>query len=220
MSKVRVYQLAKEVGLDSKALLQLLREEGDFCRSASSTLDPSVVRRVRDRFDGAPKPPTATDDGGHNPGPGAIAAFVVVPAFNLTAPDEPYDATHQLARVDGLWFELDATSHADASYRCRALSTQHGRNVDEQTWPAAIRPLARGDLLAVRGHGMDFIWLDNETTRRHRGRPPLVLAIDDPRIAATPRTARGPDLRSVRPGVATYLVEPVQTDQAAGQPRT
>ncbi|HET8598835.1 MAG TPA: translation initiation factor IF-2 [Segeticoccus sp.] len=48
MAKVRVYELAKELGVESKTLLQHLKDQGEFVRSASSTIEPPVVRRVRE----------------------------------------------------------------------------------------------------------------------------------------------------------------------------
>ncbi|MFZ9441375.1 MAG: translation initiation factor IF-2 [Candidatus Nanopelagicaceae bacterium] len=53
MAKVRVHELAKELGLESKALLTKLQELGEFVKSASSTLEPPVVRRVRDLYPNA-----------------------------------------------------------------------------------------------------------------------------------------------------------------------
>ncbi|MFT8396279.1 translation initiation factor IF-2 [Propionibacterium sp.] len=49
MAKVRVYELAKELGLNSKELLAKLNDMGEFVRSASSTIEAPVVRRVTDR---------------------------------------------------------------------------------------------------------------------------------------------------------------------------
>ncbi|WP_257478428.1 translation initiation factor IF-2 [Acidipropionibacterium jensenii] len=53
MAKVRVYELAKELGLTSKQLLGKLGDMGEFVRSASSTIEAPVVRRVRDQFKNA-----------------------------------------------------------------------------------------------------------------------------------------------------------------------
>ena len=50
MAKVRVYELAKELGLESKELLSTLNDMGEFVRSASSTIEPPVIRRLRERF--------------------------------------------------------------------------------------------------------------------------------------------------------------------------
>ena len=50
MAKVRVYELAKELGVESKTLLNHLKDQGEFVRSASSTIEPPVVRKIRETF--------------------------------------------------------------------------------------------------------------------------------------------------------------------------
>nr|WP_276513266.1 translation initiation factor IF-2 [Cellulomonas hominis] len=50
VAKVRVYELAKELGVDSKTLMTKLNELGEFVRSASSTIEPPVVRKLRDTY--------------------------------------------------------------------------------------------------------------------------------------------------------------------------
>ncbi|HHV22695.1 MAG TPA: translation initiation factor IF-2, partial [Propionibacterium sp.] len=50
MAKVRVYELAKELGLESKQVLKILNDMGEFVRSASSTIEPPVVRRLRNKM--------------------------------------------------------------------------------------------------------------------------------------------------------------------------
>ncbi len=47
MSKVRVYELAKELGYDSKEVLAKLQELGEFVRSASSTIEAPVANRLK-----------------------------------------------------------------------------------------------------------------------------------------------------------------------------
>jgi translation initiation factor IF-2 len=39
VAKVRVYELAKELGVESKTVLSLLKDMGEFVRSASSTVE-------------------------------------------------------------------------------------------------------------------------------------------------------------------------------------
>ncbi|MGK2309248.1 translation initiation factor IF-2 [Cutibacterium sp. V970] len=53
MAKVRVYELAKELGLSSKQLLGKLNDMGEFVRSASSTIEAPVARRLRDQIGSA-----------------------------------------------------------------------------------------------------------------------------------------------------------------------
>ena len=45
--KARVHELAKELEVTSKELLETLNELGEFVKSASSTVEPPVARRVR-----------------------------------------------------------------------------------------------------------------------------------------------------------------------------
>ncbi|MEU3859876.1 translation initiation factor IF-2 [Streptomyces sp. NPDC028722] len=52
MAKVRVYELAKEFGVESKAVMAKLQELGEFVRSASSTIEAPVVRKLTDAFQG------------------------------------------------------------------------------------------------------------------------------------------------------------------------
>lgn len=47
MPKKRIYELAKDLGVESKTVLQILRDHGSLVRSASSTLEPDDVVYVR-----------------------------------------------------------------------------------------------------------------------------------------------------------------------------
>ncbi|MEE3850615.1 translation initiation factor IF-2 [Gordonia sp. LSe1-13] len=82
--KARVHELAKELGVTSKQVLERLKEQGEFVKSASSTVEAPVARRLRESFpqssgskDGAksaPKPggaPKPGANGGVKPGPAA-----------------------------------------------------------------------------------------------------------------------------------------------------
>ncbi|MGX7725535.1 translation initiation factor IF-2 [Rhodococcus sp. 5G237] len=74
--KARVHELAKELGVTSKELLARLKEQGEFVKSASSTVEPPVARRLRESFgktegDAAAKaaPTPAPKPGAPRPGP-------------------------------------------------------------------------------------------------------------------------------------------------------
>ena len=56
MAKVRVYELAKEIGMESKDVLAKLQEMGEFVRSASSTVEPPVVRKFLEKYPPVNKP--------------------------------------------------------------------------------------------------------------------------------------------------------------------
>ncbi|MFC7458718.1 translation initiation factor IF-2 [Brachybacterium sp. GCM10030267] len=106
MAKVRVHELAKELGHPSKIVLQKLQDMGEFVRSASSTVEAPVARRLRQELPakngdgdsaksgsgapaggrtsgGSPKPGSTPKPGGA-PKPGAKPA-----AAAKNAPAEP-----------------------------------------------------------------------------------------------------------------------------------
>lgn len=61
--KARVHELAKELGVTSKEILAWLNEAGEFVKSASSTLERPVARRLREAYAAAgprPKKSSAT----------------------------------------------------------------------------------------------------------------------------------------------------------------
>ncbi|MGU3294319.1 translation initiation factor IF-2 [Williamsia sp. M5A3_1d] len=51
--KARVHELAKELGVTSKQVLARLSEQGEFVKSASSTVEAPVARRLRESFPAA-----------------------------------------------------------------------------------------------------------------------------------------------------------------------
>ncbi len=56
MALPRVYDIAKELGIDSKVALAKLAELGEFVKSGSSTITPPVAKRLREAFpDAKPK---------------------------------------------------------------------------------------------------------------------------------------------------------------------
>src|SRR3954462_12804889 len=61
--KARVHELAKEFGVDSKTVLAKLKEQGEFVKSASSTVEAPVARRLREALG------SSTGNGGGTPRP-------------------------------------------------------------------------------------------------------------------------------------------------------
>ena len=76
MAKARVYELAKELGVDSKTVLEKLKDMGEFVKSASSTVEAPVVRRLKAAF---PK------DGGNDSKPAAKKSPAPKPAAPAAA---------------------------------------------------------------------------------------------------------------------------------------
>src|SRR5690349_17408770 len=62
--KARVHELAKELGVESKTVLAKLQELGEYVKSASSTVEAPVARRLRASF----------ESGGSAPAPSASPA--------------------------------------------------------------------------------------------------------------------------------------------------
>ncbi|HEU5487114.1 MAG TPA: translation initiation factor IF-2 N-terminal domain-containing protein, partial [Microlunatus sp.] len=85
MAKVRVYELAKELGVESKTVLAEAKDMGEFVRSASSTLEAPVVRRLREKLAAGSEP------AGRKPAPaGAQARAATAPAARPgPAPSSP-----------------------------------------------------------------------------------------------------------------------------------
>ncbi|WP_338037796.1 translation initiation factor IF-2 N-terminal domain-containing protein, partial [Nocardioides zeae] len=50
MAKTRVHELAKQYGVESKFVLDKLKEMGEFVKSASSTIEPPVEMRFKKQF--------------------------------------------------------------------------------------------------------------------------------------------------------------------------
>ncbi|TWS27241.1 translation initiation factor IF-2 [Tsukamurella conjunctivitidis] len=83
--KARVHELAKELGVTSKEVLARLSEQGEFVKSASSTVEAPVARRLRESYGSksdAAKPGPAP---ARKPGPAAAST----PAPSAPAADAP-----------------------------------------------------------------------------------------------------------------------------------
>ena len=90
MAKVRVYELAKDVGMESKDVLAKLQEMGEFVRSASSTVEPPVVRKFLDKYPPVNKP--ADEKPVKKAAPKKTVAKkseVEIPAVEKNIPEEP-----------------------------------------------------------------------------------------------------------------------------------
>ncbi|WP_182349120.1 translation initiation factor IF-2 N-terminal domain-containing protein, partial [Tomitella gaofuii] len=72
--KARVHELAKELGVTSKEVLARLKDQGEFVKSASSTVEAPVARRLRQSFD--------------TPAGGAAAGGAVKPGPKPAAPSQ------------------------------------------------------------------------------------------------------------------------------------
>ncbi len=82
--KARVHELAKELGVTSKEVLARLSEQGEFVKSASSTVEAPVARRLRESFGGVKAEPVPAKKAAAKPPaeqpPKESAAVVTAPA--------------------------------------------------------------------------------------------------------------------------------------------
>lgn len=93
MSKVRIYELAKELGVDSKVIVSKLAELGEFVKGASSSVEAPVARKLREAMPAQPK---------------AQPAEVKAPAKKKEAPKPAEEKTATLEVVE----EKDVTEVA------------------------------------------------------------------------------------------------------------
>ncbi|WP_066302642.1 translation initiation factor IF-2 [Arthrobacter luteolus] len=85
MAKVRVHELAKELGITSKDAVAKLQELGEFVRSASSTIEAPVVKKLRGAFPDAAGKPAAGDSGAAKSAPRPAAPAPAAPAAEKPA---------------------------------------------------------------------------------------------------------------------------------------
>ncbi|MET7969870.1 translation initiation factor IF-2 [Micromonospora sp. NPDC005305] len=78
--KARVHELAKELGVESKTVLAKLKEMGEFVKSASSTVEAPVARRLRGAF---------VASAGGSSAPAAPSAAAPSPATTTTPTPSP-----------------------------------------------------------------------------------------------------------------------------------
>ena len=113
MAKTRVHELAKEFGVESKFVLEKLKEMGEFVKSASSTVEPPVEMRIKKQYGdelkaaaaSAPAADSATEapaekpaakKPGPRPGPKPAAAE---PGLGTRAQGAPGHDRHRHARA-------------------------------------------------------------------------------------------------------------------------
>ncbi len=127
--KARVHELAKELGITSKDVLAKLKEQGEFVKSASSTVEAPVARRLRDAYT-AKGGKKSTPTPGPSARPGPPAAKPGAPA----APKTPAPAQ-----------QAPAPKAAPApAASVEAASVQAAPAAPQQQAPAASKPATPG----------------------------------------------------------------------------
>lgn len=143
--KTRVYELAKELNLDSRRLIDLLRRLGVIVRNHMSTLEPETIEKVRDVVRGgpnmagpppppkppAPRPPVPPRAAPHRPKP---LARPVPPA--RTVPQRP---TSERGHAGPVRPSVRAETYASRGGTTVSSAHREGPSPAE-THPVAVAP--------------------------------------------------------------------------------
>ncbi len=133
--KARVHQLAKEFGVTSKEVLATLNAQGELVKSASSTVEAPVARRLREAY-GSPRPaPRAAGGNGRHRAPGSIPTPLDV-AGGKAQRQQTVTATSAQPKLDGGKRRSSLLTSADAlaiyrSYRLAATSENPSHAIDD-----------------------------------------------------------------------------------------
>jgi translation initiation factor IF-2 len=100
--KTRVSALAKELGLQSKVLIEWLNENGEYVKTASSTIEAPAVRKAKEAFPDAPGPKAAPAKKAPAKkaaaeAPAAVDPAPVAPVEPELAPEPPAQPTAPVA---------------------------------------------------------------------------------------------------------------------------
>ena len=82
--KLRVHELAKQLGVTSKELLATLKEQGEFVKTASSTIEPPVVKKMRAHYEAK-----EAQSGEKKDKPAASGSSAPKPAAKKSAENKP-----------------------------------------------------------------------------------------------------------------------------------
>lgn len=91
MAKPRVHEIAKELGVTSKEVIAKLAEQGEFVKGASSTLNPLVVKKLREAFPAPAQAPEKAEKPTKASGKSAASTAKTASA-KPAAPKKPADA--------------------------------------------------------------------------------------------------------------------------------
>ncbi|KPJ23976.1 translation initiation factor IF-2 [Corynebacterium ulcerans] len=89
--KLRVHELAKQLGVTSKELLATLKEQGEFVKTASSTIEPPVIKKMKQHY-AAQDPTTAQGSAKTTPEAAKATSTSAKPAAAKPAAPKPASA--------------------------------------------------------------------------------------------------------------------------------
>ncbi|MET8847356.1 translation initiation factor IF-2 [Amycolatopsis sp. NPDC004625] len=137
--KARVHELAKELGITSKDVLAKLKEQGEFVKSASSTVEAPVARRLRDAYapKGAKKP---TPGPSARPGPPAAKPGPAAPKPPAPAQQAPAAQATPAPAVSATSAPAAPQQQAPAPSRPATPGQRPGPRPGPRQQPAAPAP--------------------------------------------------------------------------------
>jgi translation initiation factor IF-2 len=139
VSKVRVHELAKELGVSSKEVLAKLQDLGEFVKSASSTVEAPVVRKLRESM--PPAPPATEAPAAKKTAAKKTAA---APEAEATAPVDaappaPVEAPPQIAVPEPAPAAAEPAPPAPSA-PAAPLAPAASAGIDDADKPAAPKP--------------------------------------------------------------------------------
>nr|WP_030158254.1 translation initiation factor IF-2 [Glycomyces sp. NRRL B-16210] len=120
-AKPRVHELAKELGTTSKDLLAKLGDMGEFVKSASSTVEAPVARRLRQEYADAQGAPAASAGSSESPTPKPTKA-----AAGRPRPAAPSPSKIAKAKVDAKDAKSEAKAEAEAKKAAKKAAPKPG----------------------------------------------------------------------------------------------
>ncbi|WP_205327688.1 translation initiation factor IF-2 [Glycomyces sp. YM15] len=121
-AKPRVHELAKELGTTSKELLSRLGDMGEFVKSASSTVEAPVARRLRQEYDAAQGAPAASAGKTESPTPEPAKAA----APKGPRPAAPSPSKIMQAKVEAKDAKSEAKAEAEAKKAVKKAAPKPG----------------------------------------------------------------------------------------------
>ena len=219
MAKPRVYELAKDLNVDSKTVLEKLKDMGEFVKSASSTIEPPVARRLKAAFDkddkgdaklaaSAQKP--AAKPAQHKPAAAAThqgaapAAATPAPRPQAERPAAPAPARHNNQHDNGGRPSRQGQGRPNGNRQGqgRPNGGQPGQHQNNRGGQGGPRPTAGGNASNAipRPHAQGPRPGNNPFSRKQGMHSPTPGDIPRPHPMARPTTEGGRGGRPGRPG--------------------
>ncbi|WP_313005982.1 translation initiation factor IF-2 [Corynebacterium variabile] len=148
--KLRVHELAKQLGVTSKELLATLKEQGEFVKSASSTVEPPVAKKMRNHYGAGSASKDATP-GAASSTPGPVPGSSAKPGAKPTPGAKPGAAGQKPGQKPATGSAAKPAPSAPAEKK--ATPAQPAPKSSPRPTPgAAAKPAGRPTPGAAAGH--------------------------------------------------------------------